>query len=332
MRKIEEIEIVKMKIVLFHRLAEHMKFSCRHAGGAVLTILLSLAVTASFGQEKFDSNAEIKLALEKGTLKRGVYANFGDFLSNEPSIVDSFLVNIVPRDKEIWEGTFSLTPRYAAGSKKVKKVWGFSDGEKAYVFNEIEYFEVDVEDDELIFYGYDKIEDSGAMAAGVLGGVIGGAIYAAAQLSKAKSQKVRYRIDPSTGLALHPNAEALANRAEFTKELVIYRRSKKEALENFVFSLDDSLKYTFPPDSYVLLKYRISDLEIQICFGSSFDNCNNVSLENEGTTFVKCSIAEGTSIITVEKVDEDEGWFDWAKVEKVQDKRGPQIPESVREN
>jgi len=283
--------------------------------------LIALKPEFSFCQDGGSSGEIIEDAIAYRTLRRGIYASFLDFQTNSPSNTLPFYLEEKKRNGAVWEGMNSITPWYTHNDMKVKKVWGFCDGEKAYIYHQKEFFEVVLENDKLFFHGYDLIDKPDAANIVMIGGVAA-AVYSIETSVEAKAKKIRYLIHSDSGVVNHLGEI----KGEFTKELVIYRRSKKEALENFVFSLDDSLKYTFSPDSYVLLKYRSSDLEIQICFGSSFDNCNNVSLENKGTTFVKCSIAEGTSIVTVAKVDEDEGWFDWAKVEKIQDKRGPQVP------
>jgi hypothetical protein len=66
--------------------------------------------------------------------KVGIYADYEEFLKNEPSITKSFIimpifyVDSVKQDSII----IGLTYRFQDSSKLVKKVWGLYDGDKTY--------------------------------------------------------------------------------------------------------------------------------------------------------------------------------------------------------
>lgn len=56
----------------------------------------------------------------------------------------------------------------------MKKVWGFSDGVNAYIWDGLDYFPIALVGKELIFYGYGEVDNSGTNTAAALGGAIGG--------------------------------------------------------------------------------------------------------------------------------------------------------------
>jgi hypothetical protein len=66
--------------------------------------------------------------------KVGIYADYEEFLKNEPSITKSFIImpifyiDSVKKDSII----VGLTYRFQDSSKLIKKVWGLYDGEKTY--------------------------------------------------------------------------------------------------------------------------------------------------------------------------------------------------------
>jgi len=212
----------------------------------------------------------------------------------------------------------------------VKKVWGFSDGKQAYIFNEIEFFPIEIDGDELVFYGYDRIDNSGAVAAGVIGGGVGGGIAAAAALSKAKSEKIRYTIHPINGIGIHPDGP-IKDTPEIMNELVIYRRSRKESEAPAKFVVNGDQLYSFDQKSYVLLEYPLSTSTVKICSGKGFEECISVSLNSEETTYVECTFLENASSPKVILQDESQGEFDFFKIERAQDKRGKQEPEIIKD-
>ncbi len=128
--------------------------------------------------------------------KRGIYKTFEEFKFNIPSVTDTFHIERKARTQERWEGTYSLIPRYSENNKKVKKVWGFSDGQKIYTFHQWEFFEVKIDSGRIGFYAYKQLDNSGAASAGALGGAIGGGIYATIATNNAKKKRIYYQINP----------------------------------------------------------------------------------------------------------------------------------------
>jgi len=295
----------------------------------LLGVLFLISSMVVFGQKLNSAQAQIYEIIENETPKRGVYAFYSDFLNNKPSIIDSFYVNESPRSQPVWQGTNSVKPRYANKNRKVKKVWGFSDGKQAYILNELEFFPIVTEENKLVFYGYDRVDNSGAVAAGAIGGAIGGGIAASAALSKAKSEKIRYTIHPTNGTAVHPKGalnNSLNASVEIMNELIIYRRSRKESEDEAKFVVNGKELYSFEQKSYVLLEYPLSIGSATLCTGSDFKDCIIVALNHEEPTYVECTYPIDSETPQLILQEESQGEFDYFKIENIQDKRGVQVP------
>ena len=266
---------------------------------------------------------KIHSAIVNNNLVRGGYANYFEFLNNAPSVRDSFYVEWEQRTNPQWVGTKKVIPRLVRNDRKVKKIWGFSDGNQVFIFHQVEFFPVVIDSDQPYFYGYDLMDDQGATNAAMWGGAIGSTIYA----SNAKKRRIRYEIDLFTGSVMHPEI-ATKMRLDAMNELIVYRRSKKESLDLALFSINDSLVYRFEPDSYVHLAFPPEQI-VTVCTENEHSTmeCMNVSFDpREEITYIKLTLPEGGKFSKVESVSESTGLFDYSKVEKKQDKRGPQKP------
>ncbi len=200
------------------------------------------------------------------------------------------------------------------------KSYGVCDGVKTYIFHQSEYFPIVKENGKYTFIGYDLIDNSGACAAGLLGGAIGGGIYAATVIKRAKSKKVKYIINSSTGIPIYPNS--LLDSFRSGKKLIIYRKASKELDRPFEFLINDSLKYSFIPNSFVELEFDMPS--VKVCFGTDFNDCLEIELDNEEYTYVKCSLLEKDQISKLVEVKSSKGEYDSYKSEKSQKKRGKQ--------
>jgi hypothetical protein len=265
----------------------------------------------------------IETALKENNLKRGGYTTFEEFLNNAPSITDSFYVELKIRSSKGWEGTTQVIHRLVYRDKKIKRIWGFSDGADIYVFHQVEFFPVTQTGGQFYFVGYDLMDDGGADAAAFAGGLIGGAIYTASQ----KNKSIGYQIDRITGLAIHPDERAVLEHSR-KNHFIIYRRSKKESLKEVVFTINDSLSYSFQPDSYASLTFP-PDTPVKICPTPDNTNCINIDFSEDPVSFIKLVLLEDTTQPTIEQVTESKGEFEYYKLEKKQDKRGKQKPISA---
>jgi len=282
-------------------------------------MLLVLTSSTMLGQSSLNQ-FPIASAIEAGNIERGGYETFEEFLNNSPSITDSFYVETKIRTNKNWEGTNQVIPRLVERNKKIKRVWGFSDGIDIFIFHQSEFFPVFRSKDEFYFTGYDLFEEDGGAAAGALGGAIGGAIH----VSNQKAKKTRYEIDLKTGLPIHPEHKAAL---EFSRknQFIIYRRSKKQSGENALFVINDSLTYSFEPDSYVNLAFP-PELPVKICPKASEANCVELTFSDEPVVYVQVILPEGGQEVQLEIMEESKGEFDYYKTEKKQQKRGLQEP------
>jgi hypothetical protein len=73
-------------------------------------------------------------------LLSGPYALCEEFCTSKPATIDGLAPEPEPRQKNPWMGIVGVNLPYIALEKKVKKVWGFSDGTTAFVWHEIEFF------------------------------------------------------------------------------------------------------------------------------------------------------------------------------------------------
>ncbi len=294
---------------------------------AGLFLILSANVT---GQKHEGSASEIHQVLKAQTPARGVYKFYSEFLANSPSITDSFYVSTTPRSEPIWNGTSSVEVSFVNRNKKVKNVWGFSDGKHAYIFNQVEFFPIEVEGDKLIFYGYEQMDNAGVGTAAVIGGTIGLEITLTEASREAKSEKLKYTINLPTGTVLHPKGSRRQAPIRRNK-LIVYRRSRKESDLPAKFKVDESLLYSFEQKSYVFLSYPLSDTTATICSGKEFKDCISITLNPEEITYVECTFLKGSEKANLILQDPRQGEIDFFKVKSAQDKRGKQEPEIIKE-
>ncbi|NEN25560.1 hypothetical protein G3O08_18870 [Cryomorpha ignava] len=280
----------------------------------------------AFGQDKTPTKADIYEMIENKTPKRGIYKHYYEFLANAPSIIDSFYLKKSPRPYYLWQDTYSLEPRYVRKNKKVRRIWGFSDGEQAYIFDEGEFFPIVVEKGELVFYGFDRVDNTGVLATTLIVGAVGGGISAAGAQSNARSQKIGYTIHPVNGTPIHPHQPFHENR-EQKNELIVYRRSKKESDLPVKFLVDGDQLYSFEQKSYVLLQYPLSEGTITLCTGTDFKYCITVALNPDEPTYVKCTYPIDADSAKLILPTRSQGKYDFGKVENTQNKRGRQFPQ-----
>ena len=91
----------------------------------IAIIILSLSCYAQENQYQKQSLSDRKV---------GIYANYEEFLSNQPSITKAF--KVVPifyvSDNKKDSMIVALTYKFLDSSKLIKKIWGLFDGEKTY--------------------------------------------------------------------------------------------------------------------------------------------------------------------------------------------------------
>jgi hypothetical protein len=265
----------------------------------------------------------IEMPISTEVPKRGIYKTFEEFKFNVPSVTDSFYLDNKIRTQKNWEGTISYTPRYASNNKKAKKIWGFSDGQKVYTFHQWEFFQVKLDTSSVGFYAYEELDNSGAVAAGLIGGAIGGGIYAAVAIDNAKKKKVYYTLNSLNGKlnSINEIGDSLNVDSQFTK-LILYRRDKKEKKDPLNISLNDSIKFQLIPNSLKEFDIPISREPLKICYGNKLDQCIDLTVISNEIKYLEGSISSKTDMINLEEVKIEVGEFYSKQTKYFQDKRG----------
>lgn len=262
------------------------------------------------------------LPVYKEKLKCGVYKNFEEFKNNNPSITEEFYTELKPRTTKNWKGTNSRTVRYRKSKRKIRKVWGYCDGHDIYVFHQVDFFKLEIDSALIGFFGYGHIDKSGAVAAGIVGGAVGGGIYSIAALAKAKNQKVYYVVNPISGSIMKKNNIREQNNDSVlgATKLIIYRRGKKELDEPFKFIVEDSIKGAFIPYSYIEVVLKRSRNPIRIYYGKSGE-CEFDLLLDAPTVYLECTLSRKDRKHFIEEVNSQTGEFYSELAKHFQDKR-----------
>ncbi len=279
----------------------------------LVTLFISFLILCSLGQSQ-----EI---LKAKSIKRGAYKTYQEFLDNEPSISDSIKIKVKPRVNKNWTGTSTYVLRNYSSNKKLKKIWGFSDGKKAYILHQNEFFEVFLEDSSHYFIGYDIIDNSQIGTAVIIGGAIGGGIQSAAALNKARNNPTKYLINKINGAAIHPNKKPKEiNYSQYSKTIVFYRGKTQESYLPFIFSINDSVQYSLKPQVYLNIDVNIQSAIVKVCYGDSLKECNEIDFFDERLKYIDCSVTKKEKTHTIRIVSKSQGESDsyWSK--KAQEK------------
>jgi len=110
------------------------------------------------------------------------------------------------------------------------------------------------------------------------------------------------------------------------RDLVVYRKKKNELEEPAIFIINDSLKYSFVPNSNMRFRFPATKKSVRICTGIELNRCVELELENDATRYIKLERLEEKKVSEFLKVTDSEGEFDYYKTIKDQKKRGPHNP------
>jgi hypothetical protein len=128
-------------------------------------------------------------------LVKGIYKSLEEFLNNNPSVKNAFEVRRKAHSSRVWLGTVENKPYYLDENGKHVRieeyVWGFCDGEKAYIHLDREYFELLIKKKAVHFFGYTSLSEK---TNGFIGGVMG-----------SLPLDELYRLDLKTGLVFKVN-------------------------------------------------------------------------------------------------------------------------------
>ena len=268
---------------------------------------------------QFSENKKMEVSLPDN-LVEGIYKNFEEFLANKPSITSGYYVNYFTRTHKLWNETVSFTLKDSTSKRKIKKIWGFSDGESAYILHQKEFFKIELVENRYQFVGFDKINLDTSYAPAYFGGLIGASATSSIALRQAKNRPTEYFIDTYTGMPINLEEEKIKFLGKMVK-LYFYRLGKKEDIAPVLLSVNDSLHFNFVPNSFEVLSFRSSESPVKVCYGSGLQTCLAIELDKEEDTYVKYSNLITDDQSSLEKVKNSKGEFDLVTPKRVQRKR-----------
>ena len=268
---------------------------------------------------QFSENKKMEVSLPDN-LVEGIYKNFEEFLANKPSITSGYYVNYFTRTHKLWNETLTFSHKDSKDNRKIKKIWGFSDGESAYILHQKEFFKIELVENRYQFVGFDKIDKSGKVAAFIFGGLILSSLSSSTNLKIAKNRPTEYFIDTYTGMPINLEEEKIKFLGKMVK-LYFYRLGKKEDRAPVLLSVNDSLHFNFVPNSFEVLSFRSSESPVKVCYGSGLQTCLAIELDKEEDTYVKYSNLITDDQSSLEKVKNSKGEFDIVTPKRVQRKR-----------
>jgi len=197
---------------------------------------------------------------------------------------------MVARKTENWENTMQVIPRYASNNKKVKKrAWGFSDGNKAYFFHQLEFFEINLSNNKMKFFGYGEYNPNTGTTGYIIAGAIGSSIEHAATIAKIKKQKVEYLINPASGLVKKAMLVAYDDEPEQPDVyIVFFRYDKKELPGSVKVTVNDTLDIVLDNYSYDQIKFKVSREPVKLTMDDGSIELN-VDIMNEENKYVEIS-------------------------------------------
>ena len=268
---------------------------------------------------QFSENKKMEVSLPDN-LVEGIYKNFQEFLSNKPRITKGYYVKSKPRTHKKWNETVSFTLKDSTSKRKIEKIWGFSDGESAYILHQKEFFKIELVENRYQFVGFDKINLDTSYAPAYFGGLIGASATSSIALRQAKNRPTEYFIDIYTGMPINLEEEKIKFLGKMVK-LYFYRLGKKEDIAPVLLSVNDSLHFNFVPNSFEVLSFRSSESPVKVCYGSGLQTCLAIELDKEEDTYVKYSNLITDDQSSLEKVKNSKGEFDIVTPKRVQRKR-----------
>lgn len=280
----------------------------------IFTLLFFCFITPNYCQNEYDS---ISLST------RGIYNTFYDFMIGSSDEVDNFYVDSALLSNGVWTETYFKTPKYLNTQKRIKGIWGFSDGIKTYININNNFFEIFKDGDQLCFYGFGLLTSDVIYDATIVGGLAGGAIIGYMESENAKTRKNKYFIEKTTANIFESKFFMKRYKPEdHISELIVYRISNGENIDPFMF-LIDSVEYKFSPNSYLKLvfPYRWKPVVITYVDINQQKKEFLVHLDKENQVFIRGENKTKKGKIEFIQVEQEFGSFESYKPHKKQKKR-----------
>ncbi len=252
---------------------------------------------------------------------RGMYQTFLEFRKNAPSLTQVFVTESEPHRGKNWEGINKITPYYELPNQKrekVEDVWGFSDGKQSYIYYQKEYFPLRRQGEGFLFDAYAAPDAGTVGAASLMGGLVGGAIAAAAT----SNRKQTYFLDVVTGQVIEWNSTAgqmhkAGNTAQIASygsaNITIYYRASKKAEDKaaqIIFrNASDTTTIELVPNSFVKIKWEDLTSEIQVCLKGANNPCYVFVPDVTQNNYLEYIPSVGKDAIVIRPVKDNEAEF-----------------------
>jgi hypothetical protein len=221
-----------------------------------------------------------------GELRRGVYHNYLQFRNNAPDENNAAFLQreLVSRHEIITEGR----PYLVAGKNEhfpLRNAWGFSDGERAFVYFQYKYYALEKTPNGFQFAGpyIPNAEESTEQAATVAAvGLLGNAM-----VGKKLPKYAMYELDMYTGQVVNYgskrlNSELAALRAQPTT-IVVYRRGSATVAPVAV-RVNNQEVLTLAANQYVTVPCSANG-EVEVCVGTT--TCLRLKPTASVTTYIE---------------------------------------------
>ena len=210
-------------------------------------------------------------------LQPGLYRKFSEFKKNKPSVTADFEVVRESRNAKKWKGDYGLVPIDKSTKREINNIWGFTYNDTTYVYHRKQFFPLNTEDYKLTFEGFDFLDVDEI--------VIGGAINAVSEASRAKNSHITFSIDPFSGLIKDPYQRRGRINSSLTQhKLVIYRNKPKQRDESVEVMVNDSTLLSVNVPFYKEISYPASHGSVRLCAG---DKCQKVDLEGVEKSYLE---------------------------------------------
>ncbi|TGE16615.1 hypothetical protein [Hymenobacter elongatus] len=197
----------------------------------------------------------------------GVYRTFLDFRNNRPQAVPGLIVEKVASPNRPITDEVEIYRPTESGREVLRDVWGFSDGQRAYVLRQKHFYPLKRAGDDFTFAGWASADPGAMSTAAVLGGAAGAAIAAVTT----HGEQQEYTLDMATGrVADFDYMDQLARHD--TASVVVYRRPGGPQAPLLVLLNGQELK-TLPANDFIRIPWTDKAHEVTLCLAGSEPQC-----------------------------------------------------------
>jgi hypothetical protein len=191
-------------------------------------------------------------------LDRGIYSTFFDFRDYTPDTIRQFSVKY-KGDKN----SSRIAVLKGINNKKIKDVWGFSDGDQNYVRWGNEFFSIHKEGDIFSIYNYPPDFESKIAMSQVLGGLFFSSMYMAGV------KKIKYNIDLSIS-RFYPQGNSQELMIE--SRIIILSSQYNDVDKEIELFINDKRCGILNSGTYSVLRFDSNVKDVDICLSLNGEN------------------------------------------------------------